>query len=153
MDWLGIGVLVLAIAIFIGVLFLRPVLTKLAETLGNTAETVSTLNKSLGEITSETTLILYNTNETLVDVNDKIGKLNPLFDIVHDTGEAAHHLTATMASYTSVKHDRAQEGVNYINKKDLEGILRGAAFVYYLRQVKKESDQVAKGEAIHGENI
>ncbi|CAM3950368.1 DUF948 domain-containing protein [Alkalicoccus chagannorensis] len=143
MDWLGIGVLVFAIAIFIGVLFLKPVLDKLAATLDNTAETVSTVNKSLGDITSETSLILYNTNETLVDVNDKIAKLNPLFSIIHDTGEAAHHLTATMASYTSVKHDRAEAGINYINAKDLEGIMRGAAFVYYLRQVKKQSDQIA----------
>ncbi|MFC4734966.1 DUF948 domain-containing protein [Bacillus daqingensis] len=144
MDWLGIGVLVLAIAFFVAVLFLRPVLNNLAATLSNTADTVSTLNKSLGEITSETTLILYNTNETLVDVNEKIGKLNPLFDIIHDTGEAAHHLTGTLASYTSVKHDRATAGINYIDKKHLEGILRGAAFVYYLRQIKKESNKVAE---------
>lgn len=141
MDWLGIGVFILAIAIFVGVLILIPVIKKLTDTLGNTADTVSTLNKSLGEITSETTLILYNTNETLVDVNAKIAKLNPLFDIIHDTGEAAHHLTGTLASYTSVKHDRAQEGISFIDRKNLEGIMRGAAFVYYLRQVKKESER------------
>ncbi|SDN79927.1 DUF948 domain-containing protein [Alkalicoccus daliensis] len=144
MDWLGIGVFILAIAIFVGVLLLIPVLKKLTDTLGNTADTVSTLNKSLGEITSETTLILYNTNETLVDVNDKIGKLNPLFDIIHDTGEAAHHLTGTLASYTSVKHDRAESGISFIDRKNLEGIMRGAAFIYYLRQVKKESDRVSQ---------
>ncbi|GEM_PF-1608847 len=141
MDWLGIGVLVIGVALFLGVLFLRPVLQRLADTLNNTAETVSTLNKSVGEITNETSLILYNTNETLVDLNKKIGKLNPLFDIVHDTGQAAHHLTATMAGFTSVKHDRATAALNYIDKKDLEGIMRGAAFIYYLRQVKKESDR------------
>ncbi|WP_147803995.1 DUF948 domain-containing protein [Alkalicoccus halolimnae] len=148
MDWIGIGVFIIAVALLIGVLFLLPVLKKLADTLGNTAETVLTLNKSLGEMTSETSLILYNTNETLVDLNTKIGKLNPLFDIIHDTGEAAHHLTGTLASYTSVKHDRAEAGINFIDKKDLEGIMRGAAFIYYLRQVKRESDRQVESKVV-----
>ncbi|QKS70458.1 DUF948 domain-containing protein [Paenalkalicoccus suaedae] len=140
MDWLGIGVLVIAIALLLAVIFLRPVFVNLAKTLDNTAETVSTLNKSLGEITSETTVILYNTNETLVDVNDKIAKLNPLFTIIHDTGQAAHSLTSSLAHYTANRASKADAGTDYVDAKNFEGIMRGAAFVYYLRNAKKEYD-------------
>jgi uncharacterized protein YoxC len=141
MDWLGIGVFILSL-VFAGlVLILIPVMKKLTDTLGNTADTVSTVNKSIGEVTGEATVILFNANETLVDVNNKISKLDPLFDIIHDTGKSAHHLTSTMAKVTSGKADTAQAGTDILDRNNLEGILRGAAFIYYLREAKKNYDQ------------
>ncbi|WP_280770332.1 DUF948 domain-containing protein [Salipaludibacillus daqingensis] len=140
MDWLGIGVFILSLG-FAGLVFiLIPVMKKLSATLGNTADTVATVNKSIGEVTGEATVILFNANETLVDVNEKISKLNPLFDIIHDTGTSAQHLTSTLVKYTSGKTDRAKSGVDAVDRTNLEGLLRGAAFIYYLRQAKKEYD-------------
>ncbi|WP_416148781.1 DUF948 domain-containing protein [Salipaludibacillus sp. HK11] len=138
MDWLGIGVFILSIGFAVLVLILIPVMKKLTETLGHTANTVATVNKSIGEVTGETTVILFNANETLVDVNSKVTKLNPLFDIIHDTGKSAHHLTTTMARYTSGKADSAQTSAEILDKNNIEGILRGAAFIYYLRKAKQE---------------
>lgn len=140
MDWLGIGVFILSLAFAGVVILLIPVFKKLTETLGHTADTVETVNKSVGEITGETTVILHNVNETLMDVNEKIAQLNPLFHIIHDTGESAHHLTSTMVKYTANKAERAQAGTEMLDRNNLEGILRGAAFIYYLRQAKKEYD-------------
>lgn len=141
MDWLGIGVFILSLGFAGLVLILIPVMKKLTETLGNTADTVGTVNKSIGELTGEATVILFNANETLVDVNEKIAKFNPLFDIIHDTGKSAHHLTSTMVRFTSGKASTAQAGADILDRNNLEGILRGAAFIYYLRQAKKEFDQ------------
>jgi len=141
MDWLGIGVFILSLGFAGLIIILIPVMKKLTATLENTADTVATVNKSIGEVTGEATVILFNANETLVDVNEKISKLNPLFDIIHDTGKSAHHLTSTMVRYTSGKADRVQEGTDILDRNNLEGILRGAAFIYYLRQAKKDYDQ------------
>ena len=141
MDWLGIGVFILALGFAVVVFFLIPVLKKLETTLGSTAETINTAQKSLENLTSETTLILYNTNETLLDINNKMSKLDPLFQIVHDTGESAHHLTSTMVRVTTDKSERAKLGTEILDKENLRGILRGAAFIYYLRNAKKEADK------------
>lgn len=138
MDWLGLGVFILALAFAGLIIILIPVMKNLAQTLGNVADTVETANKSVGEITGEVTVILHNTNETLVDVHGKMQKVNPLFDIIHDTGQAAHHFTSTFANYTGAKADKANDGISILDKKNLEGILRGAAFVYYLRELQKE---------------
>ncbi|RKL67245.1 hypothetical protein CR203_12110 [Salipaludibacillus neizhouensis] len=140
MDWLGIGVFILSLAFAALVILLIPVFKKLTETLGHTAETVESVNKTVGEVSGEATVILHNVNETLMDVNEKIAQLNPLFKIVHDTGESAHHLTSTMVKFTSKKADHAQAGTDILDRNNLEGILRGAAFIYYLRQAKKDYD-------------
>ncbi|UCZ53826.1 DUF948 domain-containing protein [Bacillus shivajii] len=140
MDWLGIGVFILSLGFSVLVFYLIPVLKNLTTTLSHTADTVKTTEKSIEEVTSEATLILHNTNETLLDVNEKIGQLNPLFKIIHDTGESAHHLTSSMVRLTSDKAERAKAGTDILDKNGLEGILRGAAFIYYLRNAKKQYD-------------
>ncbi|GEL08607.1 DUF948 domain-containing protein [Salisediminibacterium halotolerans] len=137
MDWLGIGVFILGLAFAGLVVILIPVMKKLTATLGNTADTVSTVNKSVGEMTGEITVILHNANETLTDVHGKMEKVNPVFDIIHDTGQAAHHLTSTLVRFTGQKTDKAKEGADAIDRSQLEGLLRGAAFFYYLKQMSK----------------
>lgn len=141
MDWLGLGVFILALGFAGLVIILIPVMKKLTATLENTATTVDTVSKSIGEIAGETTVLLYNTNETLVDVNGKVAKLNPLFDIVHDTGQSVHNLTGTLVRYTEGKAERGEAAAEFTDRKNLEGLLRGAAFIYYLRQMKKEYDR------------
>ncbi|MFA9558388.1 DUF948 domain-containing protein [Evansella sp. AB-rgal1] len=144
MDWLGIGVLVLAIGFMVLVIFLIPVLKRLEKTLGATAETIEKTQKSMEELTSETTLMLFNTNETILDVNNKLTKLDPLFQIVHDTGESAHHLASSIAKVTKINENKNgnSEGVDEIlDRRKLEGLVRGAAFIYYLREAKKVFDK------------
>ncbi|AOM83916.1 DUF948 domain-containing protein [Salisediminibacterium beveridgei] len=144
MDWLGIGVFILSLGFAGLVIILIPVMKNLALTLGNVAGTVETANKSVGEITGEVTVILHNTNETLVDVHGKMQKVNPIFDIIHDTGTAAHNFTSTFANYTGAKTERADEGISLLDKKNLEGLLRGAAFIYYMKELKKEKEAKAE---------
>ncbi|MBU9713634.1 DUF948 domain-containing protein [Evansella tamaricis] len=144
MDWLGIGVFILSIGFAIGVVFLIPVLKNLEKTLGETAETISKTQKSIEELTGETKLVLYNTNETILDVNNKLGKLDPLFQIVHDTGESAHHLTSSLARITSGKSESFKTGIDVLDRNQLHGFMRGAAFLYYLKQAKKEMNKQTK---------
>lgn len=140
MIWLEIGVFIFSLGFAVLVYFLIPVLKKLTATLDQTADTLIVTKNSIEDITGETKLFLHNTNDTLVDLNDKIGKLDPLFNIIHDTGESAHHLTSSLVRVTSDKADRAKAGADLLDRNGLEGILRGAAFIYYLRHAKKEYD-------------
>ncbi|ERN53474.1 DUF948 domain-containing protein [Alkalihalophilus marmarensis] len=147
MDWLGIGVLILAIGFAVLVVLLIPVLKKLTETLDNTAKTISQAEKSLDDITSETKLVLYNANETLMDVNHKVSKLDPLFDVVEDAGQATHHLTETLADYTGAKMDEVKTGAEVGRQKNLKGFVRGVALMYYLRKAnKKRKGQAAEAK-------
>ncbi len=138
MDWLGIGVFILAIGFAVLVVFIIPVLKKLTETLSKTVDTVGQAEKSLAELTNETKLILYNTNETLMDINDKVAKLDPIFDVVEDSGQAAHHVTSSITHLTGTRADRVKEGTEVMNKYHFKGMMKGVALIYYLRQAKKK---------------
>ena len=140
MDWLGIGVLILALGFAVLVYFLIPVLKNLATTLDKTAETIEKSTGSIEVITEETAAILHTTNDTLTDVNGKLGQLNPLFHIIHDAGEAAHNLTSSLVKVTETKGDRTKLVAESINKTNVDGLLRGAAFVFYLIQAKKKTN-------------
>lgn len=89
MDWLGIGVFILSIGFAVMVFYLIPVFKNLTRTLGATADTITSTEKELEKITNETTVILHSSNETLANVNDKLGKLDPLFDVMNDAGKSA----------------------------------------------------------------
>ena len=139
MDWLGIGVFILAIGFAVLVAFIIPVLKKLTVTISKTADTVDQAEKSLAELTNETRLLLYNTNETLMDVNDKIAKLDPIFDVVEDSGQAAHSVTSTIADFTEKRTERVKDGNKVVNKHHYKGLMKGVALIYYLRQAKSKN--------------
>ncbi|MDG5785962.1 DUF948 domain-containing protein [Evansella sp. AB-P1] len=145
MDWLGIGVFVIAIGFAVVVIFLVPVLKRLEQTLGSTAETIDKTQKNIENISSETTLMLYNANETILDINNKLMKLDPLFQIVNDTGESANHLTSSLLKVTSLtdskidnnRETQPNETSSLFDRNKLQGLVRGAAFIYYLLEAKK----------------
>ncbi|MBU9722830.1 MULTISPECIES: DUF948 domain-containing protein [Bacillaceae] len=141
MDWLGIGVFILSLGFAVGVISLIPVLNKLASTLGATAVTIEKTHKTIDDLTGETKLMLQQTNETIADLNNKMAKLDPLFQIVHDTGESAHHLTSSLVRITGAKADHVHTGTEILDRNKLQGLVRGAAFIYYLKQAKNQMDR------------
>ncbi|MDQ0254042.1 uncharacterized protein YoxC [Evansella vedderi] len=137
MDWLGIGVFILAIGFAILVFIMIPVIKNLEKTLGAAADTITTTQKGIEDITSETAIVLNTTNETLLNVNDKLKKLDPLFDTVNDAGKSAQHMTSSLVRITGAKAQRTADGTEILDRNNLEGILRGAAFIYYLTRKKQ----------------
>lgn len=137
MDWLGIGVFILSIGFAIMVFYLIPVFKNLSKTLGATADTITSTEKELEKITNETTVMLHTSNETLANVNDKLGKLDPLFDVMNDAGKSAHHFTSSLVRVIGTKAEKTSEGTEILDRHNLEGIMRGAAFIYYLTKRKK----------------
>lgn len=137
MDWLGIGVFILAIAFSILVAFLIPVLKRITNTLDKSTETIEKSTQGIEEITKETTTLLQTTNDTLVDVNGKLSKLDPVFQVIHDAGESAQNMTSSLAKITANKSEEMNAVAEAFDKNKLDGLVRGAAFIYYLFQAKK----------------
>ncbi|MBM7094947.1 DUF948 domain-containing protein [Bacillus sp. H-16] len=146
MDFLGIGIFIIALAFAGLVVYLTKVLSKLTEVLTHTAKTVENLEGQIGEITSETKLTLYNTNETIADVNHKLTQLDPIFYIVNDVGESAHRVTSSLVKLSKRTQSDVDKGATKIDEKDVRGWMRTASFVYYL--VKKRKEKKAAAEKV-----
>ncbi|WP_051314902.1 DUF948 domain-containing protein [Alteribacter aurantiacus] len=142
MDFLGIGVLIFALAFAGLVVYLAKVLSKLTDVLTHTAKTVENLEGQIGELTSETKLTLYNTNETIADVNHKLSQLDPIFHIVNDVGESAHRVTTSLVKMSKRTEKDVNKGSVKLDEKDIRGWMRTASFVYYLVKKRKEKKAV-----------
>ncbi|WP_078394180.1 DUF948 domain-containing protein [Shouchella patagoniensis] len=138
MDWLGIGVFILSIGFLVAILCLLPTLRNLAKTLDKTSSTIAQAEKSIEEITGEVKVTLYNANETLMDINGKVAKLDPIFDMVHDSAEAAHRATSTLSTYALTRVNAAKQEATVAQPEQIHGILKSAAFLYYFRKAKKQ---------------
>ncbi|PYZ96591.1 hypothetical protein CR205_12840 [Alteribacter lacisalsi] len=146
MDFLGIGVFIIALAFAGLVIYLAKVLKKTEEVLTHTAKTVENLEGQIGEITSETKLTLYNTNETIADVNHKLTQLDPLFYIVNDVGESVHTVSSSIVKLTKRQNGELERDAARIDEKDVRGWMRTAAFVYYLTKKRREKKAAVRRE-------
>lgn len=75
-----------------------------------------------------------------MDVNEKVSKLNPLFDIIHDSGEAAHRASSALSTYTLTRVNAAKQEAVTAQPDQVSGIIKGIAFLYYFRKAKKTAE-------------
>ncbi len=144
MDFLiGIAALIIALSFAGLVVFLARVLKQVEEVLSHTANTVENMEQQIGEITSETKLTLYNTNETIADVNHKLTQLDPLFHAVNNVGVTANKLTSSLVKMTTRATDEVDKGAAKMDEKDLRGWMKTAAFIYYLTTTKRKEKKAA----------
>ncbi|SDI55745.1 DUF948 domain-containing protein [Natribacillus halophilus] len=138
MDLLGIAAIIAALAFAVLVIYLARALGNLTNVLAKTEVTVEKLPEQLDGITKETGTVLHNTNETLLDVNEKIATLNPLFEMVGDAGEASRKLSSSLVDMTASFKKESHEANDTSQQKGLSGFYGLAAFIYLLRQKRKE---------------
>ena len=138
MDWLGIGVLIIGVALLILVIFLIKPLNKLAGVLDNLQQTTDSLPNILTEITGQTTTILHTGNETIGNVNNQVKGFQPLFEIVRDVGEASQQLTATALEKTMSLKQNTSAATEFLQRKRYEGLFGLLSVFFYLSQRKKD---------------
>ncbi|PSL50975.1 uncharacterized protein YoxC [Salsuginibacillus halophilus] len=141
MDLVGIGVLIIGIAFAVAVIFLARTLNNLSGVLQGVEKTVGKLPEQLDQITDETGNVIHNTNETIIDVNEKLETLNPVFYIVQDAGEASRKLSSSMVDVTAAWKKNTSEAEETASSKNLGGIYGAAALVYFLAQKRKEKQR------------
>ncbi|WP_018921560.1 DUF948 domain-containing protein [Salsuginibacillus kocurii] len=146
MDLLGIGVLIAALAFLVLVIFLARTLAKLADVLTGVEKTVGQLPDQLNQITKETGDVLHNTNETIIDVNEKMQTLNPVFYIAEDAGEASRKLSSSLVDVTSSFKKNTEAATEETWQKELGGVYGFLALMYFLFQKRKTLKAYKNGE-------
>lgn len=139
MDLTGIGVLLIGIACLLLAIFSAKVLNNFAKVIDGVDQTVQKLPGQLDDILNETGNLIHYSNDTLTDVNEKLGELTPLFQIVGDVGQSTRNLSSSLVDVTaSVKKKMDDSGDEAAQNKRLGGIYGSAALSYYVMQKRRE---------------
>ncbi|WP_438318618.1 DUF948 domain-containing protein [Sporosarcina sp. FA9] len=137
MDWLGIGVLIIGIAFMILVFLLIKPLMKLTTVLESLQKTTDQLPSMLSDVTGQASEVFQKGNETLVNVNNQVKEINPLFQIVQDAGEASRDFSEMALEKTFALKKNTSEAKEFTQRKRFQGLYGLLAFVYYLSQKKE----------------
>lgn len=136
MDWLGIGVFIIGITLFVLVIILISPLLKLAKLLESVRQSTDTLPKIVDKNAKEAHTALINVNELLVNVNQKMTAIHPIFEMIQDAGLASKRISA-----------------KWLHKADVElltdasnpaGLNRFVSFIFYLAQNKDALQETSK---------
>lgn len=138
MDWLGIGVLVIGVALLILVIILIKPLSKLAGVFESLQKTTDALPKTLTDITGQTTEIMHTTNKTISNVNKQVNEFQPLFEIVGDVGQASRHLTSVAVAKTMTLKEDTTAASNFTQQKQYQGLYGLASMLFFFSQKRKE---------------
>ncbi|MCM3710987.1 DUF948 domain-containing protein [Sporosarcina luteola] len=138
MSLTGIGVLLIGIAFLILSMYLARVLKNTASILEGVGRTVDHLPNQLDDVLHETGKMIQNSNDTLADVNEKLGTLTPLFQIVGDVGESTRKLASSANDFAGSIKKKTQSVDEDTRNKRLGGLYGTSALVYYAIRNGKE---------------
>ena len=138
MDWLGIGVLIIGIALLILTIILIKPLTKLSAVLESLRITTNRLPTMLDEVTGQATEVFEKGNETFRNVNDQVKEFNPLLNILQEAGEASQQLSSLALDKTMTFKKNTSEAKEFSPRPQLQGFYRFLALVFYLSQKRKD---------------
>lgn len=144
MDFTGLGVLLIGIGFLILSIFLAVILSNIASILGSVNKTVGQLPQQLDTMFDETGKLLKNSNDTLSDVNEKLGTLTPLFHIVGDVGESTRRFSSALVDASNSVKIKATEGDAEAQNKKTGGLFGSVALGYYLFK-KGKGEKTSKG--------
>lgn len=145
MDWLGIGVFIIGIALFILVIILIKPLLKLSTVLSSVQQTTDRLPKVLDDNAKEANIAFKQVNETLENVNEQIHAVHPFFEIVEDAGLAARQVSSKWLKKSAALKENTAEAHTFTEEQKYTGFYGFLSFIFYLTQNK---DVLAKVEQL-----
>lgn len=149
MSLAGLGVLIIGFAFLILAFFMAKALINLASVLDGVNKTVEQLPDQIDEMVKETSSLIQHGNETIVDANEKLKSLSPLFYIVGDMGEASRKLSSSLVDVSSSLKSKTTGEDNSKKQKFLSGAYSSFALGYYWlrkrKELKSESGLYTKG--------
>src|SRR5699024_3961881 len=143
MDLQGIGVLLIGIALLIIAIFTAKILNNIAGILKGVDRTVEQLPEQLDTMFDETGKLLHNSNDTLADVNEKLGTLTPIFHIVGDVGESTRRLSSGLVKVSKVVMEKDAQLDGEKKDKTVGNVYGLSTIAYYL--FKKGKQKESKG--------
>ncbi|WOV88939.1 DUF948 domain-containing protein [Sporosarcina oncorhynchi] len=142
MDLTGIGVLLIGVAFLVLAVFLARVLNQTAKVVDGVGKTIERLPDQLDGVIKESEQLIQNSNNTLADVNVKLGTLTPVFNIVGDVGEVTGKLTSSVHDFTLTAKKKIDTTDEDTRNKRLGGLYGASALAYYTIRSGKERKKV-----------
>lgn len=138
MDWLGIGVLIIGIAFAILVLLLIKPLNNLGNLLFSVKRTTDDLPHNINLMVDQAKGTLEASKEAISNVNNQMKELSPLFYIAGDVGRSTQKLSSKLVDVSTTMKSSTEEGKNFIDRHNLEGLYGVLTLGYYLAQKRKK---------------
>lgn len=120
MIWIGIGLIVIGLALLglVGIL-IKP-LTKVAAILNDVKETTKDLPQTVNGITTQVNEALNTGVTTIQQVNMQLKELTPIFYLVGDVGRATQQLSSNMVN--AVEEFEEKETPSFASRRNLEAL-------------------------------
>ncbi|WP_025784534.1 DUF948 domain-containing protein [Sporosarcina sp. D27] len=131
MSLTGIGVLLIGVAFLILAIYIARVLNGVAGTLGGVNKTLEQVPDQLEGILGETGQLIRHSNDTLSDVNEKLGNLTPMFEVVGDVGNTTRNLTASLHNVTDAGKRKVDGLDESTRNKSIGGLYGTVALGYF----------------------
>ncbi len=138
MDWMGIGLVIIAIAFSVLVLLLVKPLLKLSGLLVSMQKSTDRLPVLLDNVTKQTADILHLSNETLENVNKQVTAITPVFHMISDAGTESRQFTSATLEKVYAFKQRTAYANSFKDLRKYEGIYGLMTFIYILSQNKNK---------------
>lgn len=133
---LGIGVILIGVALLILAIVLIKPLSKLADVLGDVKTTTEALPEIVDNTATEAHTALKNVNTALENVNAQITTVNPFLHIVEDVGHASRNATANWLTKSTQFKATTEDAKEFGEEKKFQGLYGLLSFFFYLSQNK-----------------
>ncbi|GGJ98589.1 hypothetical protein GCM10007063_21120 [Lentibacillus kapialis] len=135
MDWVGIGVIIIGLALLGLVFLLIKPLQNLTKVLAGVQKTTDNLPNQVADMITDLKTALSSANDTVKHLNEQLGKLAPIFQIIGNIGKSLEHLFNSMAKINDDMKHKTDNAM--MERYHLEGIYGVMALGYGLYQKNK----------------
>lgn len=134
MVWIGIGLIIIGIALLglVGIM-IKPMM-KVASVLSDVKKTTSTLPETVGGMTEQVNEALHTGVDMLQQINTQLKELTPIFYLVGDVGRATKQLSSNMVD--AVEDFERKE--TFATRKNLEALYGALTLGILLFQKAKD---------------
>jgi uncharacterized protein YoxC len=142
MIWVGIGLIIIGIALLaLAVILIKP-LNKAASVLSDVKKTTEDLPGTVNDISTQAKEALNTGVDTVQQINMQLKELTPIFYLVGDVGRATQQLSSNMVD--AVYDFEKRETESFASRRNLEGLYGAATLVVMAVQKAREYNQEKK---------
>lgn len=120
MIWVGIGLIIIGLALLVLVGVLIKPLIKVSGVLSDMKKTTKDLPETVNELTTQVSEAMDTGVDTLQQINLQLKELTPIFYLVGDVGRATQQLSTNMVH--AVEDFKKKETADFASRRNLEGL-------------------------------
>lgn len=144
MIWIGIGLIIIGIALLALTGILIKPLHKIAAILADVKDTTKDLPETVKDISNQANAALHTGVDTLQQINGQLKELTPIFYLVGDVSRATHELSSNMVN--AVEDFERKETGTFATRRNLEALYGAATLgmmvILKARELSKERNVI-----------